>query len=149
MLLREPIATSTEPIATKLRIDLSQPESIASAIALPVDGVGLLRSELMLAEFLGDRTFAQWQESFQRQFVTTLTGYLRQFTAAFAPRPVFYRSLDRYAKDPSNPTSSSRGTLSYTSDPSLFDLELEALKIITTEGFTNLNLILPFCSQRR
>ena len=98
----------------------------------------------MLAEFLADRTFAQWQESFQRQFVTTLTSYLRQFTAAFAPRPVFYRSLDRYAKDPSNPTSSSRGILSYISDPTLFDLELEALKIITTEGFTNLNLILPF-----
>lgn len=140
----EPIATLAEPIATKLRIDLSQPESIASAIDLPVDGVGLLRSELMLAEFLGDRTFAQWQETFQRRFVTTLTGYLRQFTAAFAPRPVFYRSLDRYAKDPSNPTSNVRGTQGYISDPSLFDLELEALKIITTEGYTNLNLILPF-----
>ena len=37
----EPIATS-DPIATKLRIDLSQPESIASAIDLPVDGVGTI-----------------------------------------------------------------------------------------------------------
>ena len=140
----EPIATSAEPIATKLTIDLSQPESIASAIDLPVDGVGLLRSELMLAEFLADQTLAQWQEAFQKQFIATLSDRLRQFTTAFAPRPVFYRSLDRYAKDPSNPTSSSRGTLSYTKDPTLFDLELEALKIITTEGYTNLNLILPF-----
>lgn len=140
----ERISASANPIATKLMINISQPESIASAVDLPIDGVGLLRSELMLAEFLADRTLAQWQESFQRQFVATAVNYLRQFTTAFAPRPVFYRSLDLYTKDPSNPTSGSRGTQGYIGDPTLFDLELEALKIITAENHTNLNLILPF-----
>ena len=131
------------PIATKLMVNLSQPESIASAIDLPIDGVGLLRSELMLAEFLASQTLAQWQETFQRQFVVTLTNSLRRFTTAFAPRPVFYRSLDRYTRSP-NSAYGSRGTYSYLHDPTLFDLELEALQNLIVEGQTNLNLILPF-----
>ncbi|MGF1591419.1 MAG: putative PEP-binding protein [Pleurocapsa sp.] len=139
-----PMFSSAYPIATKLMVNLSQPESIASASNLPIDGVGLLRSELMLAELLASPTFAQWQKSFQKELVTTLTNSLRQFTAAFTPRPVFYRSLDRYAEDSLNPVSKSRGTYGYLSDPTLFDLELEALKIITAEGYANLNLILPF-----
>jgi pyruvate,water dikinase len=138
------ILSPTYPIATKLMVNLSQPESIASVSNLPIDGVGLLRSELMLAELLASQTFAHWQQSFQREFVATLTNLLRQFTAAFTPRPVFYRSLDRYAEDSLNPVSRSRGTYGYLSDPTLFDLELEALKTVTAEGYANLNLILPF-----
>ena len=132
----------TDPIATKLMVNLSQPESIASAIDLPIDGVGLLRSELMLAEFLASQTMAQWQETFKRQFVVTLTNSLRQFTTAFAPRPVFYRSLDRYTNSALD--RGSRGTYSYLDDPTLFDLELEVLQNLAVEGQTNLNLILPF-----
>ena len=133
----------TYPIATKLMVNLSQPASIRQASNLPVDGVGLLRSELMLANLLSDPAFAWWQESFQKQFVSTLTNSLRQFVKAFAPRPVFYRSLDRYAED-INPVLGSRGTYSYMSDPTLFDLELQALATISAEGCHNFNLILPF-----
>ncbi|MEM7759163.1 MAG: putative PEP-binding protein [Cyanobacteria bacterium P01_A01_bin.40] len=132
------------PIATRLMVNLSQPESITLASHLPVDGVGLLRSELMLTELLATQTLATWQDSFLSQFLTTLTNYLRQFTSAFAPRPVFYRSLDRYASDLLNSVLGNRGTYSYLTDSTLFDLELEALKVIASEGQTNLNLILPF-----
>ena len=138
------IFSPTYPIATKLMVNLSQPESIAATSNLPIDGVGLLRSELMLAGLLGTQTAAKWQDFDHEQFLNTLTNSLRQFTAAFAPRPVFYRSVDRYAEDSINPVSVSRGTYGYLSDPTLFDLELAALKIITTEGSSNLNLILPF-----
>ena len=133
----------TYPIATKLMVNLSQPDSIALASSLRVDGVGLLRSELMLANLLNNPTFAWWQESFQKQFLATLTNSLGQFTTAFAPRPVFYRSLDRYTEK-SNSILGSRGTYNYTIDPTLFDLELQALATITVEGHHNLNLILPF-----
>lgn len=132
------------PIATKLMVNLSQSESIVATLNLPIDGIGLLRSELMLAGLLGTQTVATWQDYDHEQFLNTLTNSLRQFTAAFAPRPVFYRSLDRYAEDSIDPVSGSRGTYGYLSDPTLFDLELAALKIITTEGYSNLNLILPF-----
>ena len=137
------LLTPTYPIATKLMVNLSQPESIPTVSRLPLDGVGLLRSELMLAELLSSKTLAQWQESFQRQFVATLCSYLRQFGAAFAPRPVFYRSLDLYARS-SNSVLGDRGTYSYLSNPTLFNLELEALQTVINEGYQNLNLLLPF-----
>ena len=136
------IFAPTYPIATKLMVNLSQPKSIPMVARLPIDGVGLLRSELMLAELLSSKTLAQWQESFQRQFVATLCDYLRQFGAAFAPRPVFYRSLDLY--DRSNNPLGERGTYSYLSDPTLFNLELEALQTVINEGYRNFNLLLPF-----
>ena len=131
------------PIGTKLMVNLSQLESITQAVRLPIDGIGLLRSELMLAEFLSSQGLAQWQDSFKRQFVATLTDSLRQFAVAFAPRPVFYRSLDRPIQS-SETTLSNRGIQGYMSDPSLFDLELEAIHTIISEGYGNLNLILPF-----
>jgi len=131
------------PIATKLMVNLSQPASIPLVSRLPLDGVGLLRSELMLTELLSSKTLAQWQESFQRQFVATLCNYLRQFATAFAPRPVFYRSLDLYAQS-LNPVLGNRGTYSYLLDSTLFNLELEALQTVINEGHHNLNLLLPF-----
>lgn len=140
----ERILSPAYPIATKLMVNLSQPESIPGASKLAVDGIGLLRSELMLADFFAAQTFAKWQESYRNQFSSTLTNSLRQFTAAFAPRPVFYRSLDRYAEDFLDPASGKRGTYGYLTDSTLFDLELKALKTITSEGYGNLKLILPF-----
>ena len=132
------------PIATRLMVNLSQPASIAAAVNLPIDGVGLLRSELMLADLLANRTLAQWQESFKQQFIEIATNYLRSFVTAFYPRPIFYRSLDLYGRDSTNPVFGDRGTYSYLSDPTLFDLELTVLKTIIDEGHHNLNLILPF-----
>jgi pyruvate, water dikinase len=138
------ILSPTYPIATKLMVNLAQPESIAKVSKLPIDGVGLLRSELMLADLLSSQVLAQWQESFQRQFVAILTDYLRQFCTAFAPRPVFYRALDLYSQDTPNPGLGDRGTYSYLTDPTLFDLELEALQTLVTEAHHNIKLILPF-----
>lgn len=131
------------PIATKLMVNLAQPESIALISKLPIDGVGLLRSELMLADLLSSQVLAQWQESFQRQFVATLCNHLRQFGSAFAPRPVFYRSLDLYGNS-LNPVLGDRGTYNYLAHPTLFDLELEALQTVAEAGYHNIKLILPF-----
>ena len=141
--LSKNILAPNYPIATKLMVNLSQPKSLAAVANLPIDGVGLLRSELMLAELFANQTLAQWQESFQRQFVATLTACLRQFGTALAPRPVFYRSLDLYAQA-QNPVFGDRGTYSYIKDPILFDLELEALQTVVAAGNHNLKLLLPF-----
>ena len=134
------------PIATKLMVNLSQPTAITEAVNLPVDGIGLLRSELMLAELLTSQSPESWQqEASQSQLLQTLTNLLRQFVSRFTPRPVFYRSIDWYAKDRGdNPLVGDRGTFSYLLDSTLFDLELEAIATLLAEGYTNLNLILPF-----
>jgi pyruvate, water dikinase len=143
------VLTPNYPIATKLMVNLSQPEAIAHSVKLPVDGVGLLRSELMLADLLASQPLATWKlpegYAWRSQFVDTLTNSLCQFISAFAPRPVFYRSIDWYAQNTEvNSLVDNRGTYNYLSNPDLFDLELEALATIAAEGYSNLNLILPF-----
>jgi pyruvate, water dikinase len=133
------------PIATKLMVNLSQSSAIAETANLPVDGVGLLRSELMLAELLTFQSPENWQHpEWRSQLLGTLINSLRQFISAFVPRPVFYRSIDWYARSSDNSIVGERGTYSYLLNSTLFDLELEAIAALLAEGYTNLNLILPF-----
>ncbi|MGK7871768.1 MAG: putative PEP-binding protein [Xenococcaceae cyanobacterium] len=141
------------PIATQLMVNLSQPSSISSAAALPVDGVGLVRSEFMLLEMLSSQPLNEWLQGEQKLvLVEHLTQLISEFAAAFAPRPVFYRSIDWIAPEfPAlsseaqiNPILGQRGTYNYLLDPALFDLELEALAQVKASGYTNVNLILPF-----
>lgn len=83
------------PIATQLLVNLSQVNSIKVANNFPVDGVGLLRSELMAIEALENQHPRRWLESDrQSEFIERMAQHLSQFAHAFAPRKVFYRSLD-------------------------------------------------------
>ena len=144
------------PIATQLLVNLSQPSSIANAVSLPVDGVGLLRSELMLLELLSSNSWESlenWLEGSQKiVLVEYLTQLISQFATAFTPRPVFYRSIDWYSLAFSsgfkgaeiNPSFRERGTYNYLLNPTLFDLDLEALVKVRASGCANVNLILPF-----
>ena len=138
-------AHSHQSIATKLMVNVSQPQTIPFCLDLPVDGVGLLRSELMLAHLLNDKSASQWQKpSFQTELARSLQESLREFLAAFAPRPVFYRSLDWSSQDASNTISGDRGTYHYQLDPTLFSVELNVLAELAQQGHDNFNLILPF-----
>jgi pyruvate,water dikinase len=142
-------------MATQLMVNLSQPSTIERAANLPVDGVGLLRSELMLLDVLEGQHPNRWLNSGQREkLVAKLTETVCQFASAFAPRPVFYRSLDWRSHEfqnifpqsskEANPMLGMRGTFAYMQDPTFFDLELEVLQQVFELGYTNINLILPF-----
>ncbi|WAL62734.1 putative PEP-binding protein [Thermocoleostomius sinensis] len=142
--------------STQLFVSLSQPASIARAANLPVDGVGLLRSELMLLDVLQQHHPTSWLEPNQQaDLIQSLAQPLQAFAQAFAPRPVFYRSADlrpdefSHLIDPdrppeSNPALGLRGSLRYQTEPGLFDIELAALRQVQQQGYTNLHLILPF-----
>ncbi|MGD1715103.1 putative PEP-binding protein [Dapis sp. BLCC M172] len=83
------------PIGTKLFVNISQINSIQKVKDLPIDGVGLLRSELMAIELLENRHPLWWiQQGRQSELIDLMLQNLTQFAAAFAPKPVFYRSLD-------------------------------------------------------
>lgn len=156
--LTPPLSPSHAPIATQLLVNLSQMSSIARAAALPVDGVGLLRSELAILELLENQSLSWWLQEPQRSvFVKRLTEQVRQFVLNFAPRPVFYRSTDwRLPEFPAltesshlpgaeiNPILGRRGTLNYVVDSTLFDAELEALAGLQALGYGNIHLLLPF-----
>ena len=154
--------TDKFPIATQLLVNLSQVQSLARIGNLPVDGVGLLRSELMILDALEHLHPNEWlRQGRQRELVERFAQLIVQFAAAFMPRPVLYRSLDwREAElsgdiqtfksdslsspQPAHSMLSQGGTHRYLHDPACFDLELAALGRVYASGNTNVQLMLPF-----
>ncbi|MBL1197919.1 MAG: phosphoenolpyruvate synthase [Nostoc sp. GBBB01] len=159
--LRETKATSPSSpfalpmIATKLLVNLSQSNLIEQVKSLPTDGVGLLRSELMILNILDGQHPQSWiLGGRQAQLLERWSEEIMEFARAFAPRPVFYRSLDWRSPDLpslSNSLQSSeqsmlgeRGTFSYLQNSSVFELELKALASVQQSGYNNIHLLLPF-----
>lgn len=146
---------SDVPIATQLLLNISQLRGLARAALLPIDGIGLLRSELAIVSMLDSQPLAWWlQDSQKDNFVKCLSEQILQFARAFFPRPVFYRSSDWRSRElsldasestaGSNPILGQRGTLTYTLAPTLFEAELAALARVQALGYGNVRLILPF-----
>jgi pyruvate, water dikinase len=142
-------------IATQLLVNLSQASLIEQVQNLSVDGVGLLRSDLMSLTFLEGQQPHTWLESGRKaQLLERWYEQTMQFARAFAPRPVFYRSLDWRSQEfisytPNLPSSGQqmlgeRGTFSYMENPALFELELAALANVQQAGYSNIHLLLPF-----
>ena len=87
--------TNLPIIATKLLVNLSQGRLIEQVKCLPVDGLGLLRSELMMLNILEGKHPQEWLiAGRQAELLELLSEQIRQFARAFSPRPIFYRSLD-------------------------------------------------------
>lgn len=126
--------------STQLMVNLSQPDSIAQAVSLPVGGVGLLRSELLLLDILSSRSLGEWlEEPAKKVLIAKIRDLISQFAAAFAPRPIFYRSFDNKL----TAGRRQRGTASYLADATLFQVELQALAQVQAAGHDNVHLILP------
>ncbi|WP_299402904.1 putative PEP-binding protein [Acaryochloris sp. IP29b_bin.148] len=144
------------PLNTQVWVNLSQPKLLKRALQLPVQGVGLLRSEWFLLDICQGQLPSVWiQQQGATQFVAHLSQHLQSFVQAWSPRPVFYRSLDLknnaligVSTDLSLETEHSmlglRGASHYVYDSALFDLELRALAHLYGQGCSNLRLILPF-----
>ncbi len=144
--------------ATKLLVNLSEPSQVSAVAPLPVDGIGLLRAELMLLEALDHQhpnlMMAQGRSS---EFVERMVGALTTFAAAFHPRPITYRTMDfrshefrglrggeEYEPVEANPMIGFRGAHRYVTDDKLFRLELAALRQVWDTGYRNLHVMLPF-----
>jgi pyruvate, water dikinase len=144
--------------ATSLLLNLSEPSQVERAAQLDVDGVGLLRAELMLLEALdGKHPRLLLEQRNTAEFVDRMAEGLTTFAAGFAPRPITYRTTDfrtnefrgleggdRFEPEEANPMIGVRGALRYTREPELFGIELEAVRRVWDEGHTNLHVMLPF-----
>lgn len=142
--------------ATKIYVNLAQSELAEEVAKRPVDGVGLLRAEFMIAG-IGKHPRAMLEEGKDEQIVDKLTQDLEKFANAFNPRPVVYRATDfktneyknleggeKYEADEENPMIGYRGCLRYIEEPDLFNLELEAIKKVRAGDLSNLHLMIPF-----
>lgn len=148
---------SQTPTSTHLYANLAFAEHASEVAARPVDGVGLLRAEFMVADALGGvhpRLLMERGE--EQRFVDSMAESLLTITRAFAPRPVVYRSIDfrsnefsnleggdRFEPREENPMIGYRGCYRYVQDPELFNLELDVLGKVRAET-PNLRLMLPF-----
>lgn len=143
--------------ATKVYVNLAEPELADSISQRHVDGVGLLRAEFMMAG-IGVHPKKLIHEGKQKLYVEKLADGLTQFAKSFDPRPVIYRASDfktneyrsltggrEYEPVEPNPMLGYRGVYRYIHDPAVFELELEAIKLVRNKrGFKNLWLMLPF-----
>ncbi|MCL4360687.1 phosphoenolpyruvate synthase [Patescibacteria group bacterium] len=143
--------------ATKVYVNMAEPDRAAKNAALNVDGVGLLRAEFMIAQ-IGTHPRKFIADKKEDVFVRALASGLEQIANAFRPRPVIYRATDfrtneyrdlkggdAYEPKEDNPMLGFRGAARYIADASVFNLELEALKYVRNKiGLKNLNLMIPF-----
>jgi pyruvate,water dikinase len=145
------------PLATRLYVNMAMPDHAEAVAAQAVDGVGLLRAELMLTEALGGvHPRALLARGEQQSFMDKMAASLLRITTAFGNRPVVYRSIDFRSNEfsgleggagfeptESNPMIGYRGCYRYVKEPDLFALELQVLARVR-EQTPNLHLMIPF-----
>lgn len=153
---------SAQMTATRLYVNLAEPDRALEIAARNVDGVGLLRAEFMMIEAL---EHAHPREFLAKhtpdEFVQRMADSLLRFAKAFAPRPVIYRAMDfrtnefrdltggaQHEPVEANPMIGYRGCLRYTREPDLFALELRALAEVR-RYHGNIHLMIPFVRTAR
>ena len=144
--------------ATRLLVNLSEPSQVELTATLEVDGVGLLRAELMVIEALDDTHPKQLiEEGRSEEFVARMADALNTFAAGFHPRPVTYRTIDfrtnefrnlrggeRFEPQEANPMIGYRGASRYIQEPEVFALEMQAVRRVWDAGHENFHVMLPF-----
>jgi len=150
------LTTSDRPNATQLMASLSQAEALPRLGNLPCDGIGLLRAEMAILPLLDQQSPQQWIEQGNADVLCQrIALHILPFAEAVSPRPMYYRTLDVRSHDfgslfssESNPEAYDllgiHGTWSYQLDPTMFRVELSALRRIQHRGMDNIRLILPF-----
>ncbi|MDO8487037.1 MAG: phosphoenolpyruvate synthase [Candidatus Curtissbacteria bacterium] len=141
--------------ATKLYVNLAEPDLAPKVAARNVDGVGLLRAEFILAQ-IGTHPKKFIKDGKEDIFVDRMAGELTVFAKAFGSRPVIYRASDlksneyrnlaggdMFEPNESNPMLGYRGAFRYIKDPETFKLELDAIKKVR-RLHKNLHLMIPF-----
>jgi len=151
------VVTEAAPVtATKIYVNLGEPELAEKVAAMNVDGVGLLRAEFIIMESIGEHPKAMIKQGRQEEYVTKLAAGLETIAKAFHPRNVVYRATDfktneyrglkggeEFEPIEDNPMIGYRGCFRYLKDPEEFGLELEALKRVR-KNYNNLHLMIPF-----
>jgi pyruvate,water dikinase len=154
-------AAPDEVLGTRIYVNLAMAEQAETVAAQPVDGVGLLRAEFLLADALGGvHPRAVLARGGREEFLARMSASVLRITRAFAPRPVVYRTIDfrtnefrgleggeEFEPHEENPMIGYRGCYRYVREPDLFALELELLARVRDET-PNLHVMIPFVRTR-
>ena len=149
---------TTVPVtATKVYLNLAEPTKADEYAQLPVDGVGLLRAEFIIAN-IGEHPHSMMASGRSKEYVQKLSEGIGIIAQAFNPRPVVYRFTDfktneyktlkggeKYEEQENNPMIGYRGASRYILDPEEFALEIEAIKAVRDGmDLKNLHVMIPF-----
>lgn len=153
-------AETFAPTATRVMMNLGDPDLADKYSTLPADGIGLMREEFLWTTFIHEHPLYLIEQGHPEKVVNMLADGISKVARAMAPRPVVlrlsdfksseYRNLkggDKY--EPHEPADllGWRGASRYY-DPKYieaFKLELGAVKKVRNEfGLTNLNVMIPF-----
>lgn len=141
---------------TKIYVNLAQPDIADKLSKMNVDGIGLLRAEFMIAD-IGLHPKYVIKHKGEKDYIKKLADKLTMFVKPFYPRPVIYRATDfktneyrnlkggnNYEPVEENPMLGFRGASRYIVDEDVFAMEIEAIKKVRKDGYTNLHLMIPF-----
>ncbi|MDR3282621.1 MAG: phosphoenolpyruvate synthase [Candidatus Methanoplasma sp.] len=145
---------------TKVMVNMSMPTKAEEVAELPCDGVGLMRSEFLFTNYIGEHPCAAIDEGRSEELVTKLADGIAKVARAFYPRPVTLRTSDfktneyrdmrggsAFEPNEDNPMIGWRGCSRYVSESyrEAFICELRAIKKVRDEfGLKNVNIMLPF-----
>jgi pyruvate,water dikinase len=145
--------------ATKIYMNLGSPEMIEQYKNLPFEGIGLMRTEFILATAIGQHPMAFVDAGQGQQFVDKLADGIATVARAIQPKPVVvrlsdfktneYRGLkggEKYEIIEENPMLGWRGCSRYISKwyEQAFKLECQAIKKCRSEwGLKNVYVMLP------
>lgn len=147
--------------ATRLLVNLAGTARADEVAALPVDGIGLLRAEFLIAQALGgEHPRLLLERGKGHCFVEQLAEQVEVLARAFHPRPVTYRSMDfktnefrglqggpLFEPEEANPMIGYRGCYRYVQEPNLFRLELDMIRAVRAH-YPNVQLMIPFVRTR-
>ncbi len=145
---------------TKVMVNMSMPAKAEEVAKLQCDGVGLMRSEFLFTNYIGEHPCAVIEEGREEELIDKLAEGIAKVCRAFYPRPITLRTSDfktneyrdmkggaDYEPNEDNPMIGWRGCSRYVSASyrKAFMCELKAIKKVRDEmGLRNLNMMLPF-----
>ena len=153
------LVESAPVTATKIYMNLGAPDKIADYADLPFEGIGLMRTEFILLNYIGQHPMLFVDTGQSQKFVDKLAEGVATVARAIQPRPVVvrlsdfktneYRGLkggDKYEIVEENPMLGWRGCSRYISKwyQAAFRLECQAIMKCRTEwGLKNVYVMLP------
>lgn len=154
------VAAESAPVtATKIYMNLGTPEIIEQYKNLPFEGIGLMRTEFIMASAIGQHPMLFVENKEEQKFIDIFAENVAIVARAIQPRPVVvrlsdfktneYRGLkggEKYEINEENPMLGWRGCSRYISKWYIdaFKLECRAIKKCRTEwGLKNVYVMLP------
>lgn len=145
---------------TKVLVNMSMPSKAEEIAQLPCDGVGLMRSEFLFTNYIGEHPCFVIEEGRSAELIDKLAEGIAKVARAFYPRPITLRTSDfktneyrdmkggaDYEPNEENPMIGWRGCSRYVSESyrEAFMCELKAIKKVRDEmRLKNVNIMLPF-----